>query len=736
MRAIQAWSLMMLVMVSAAFGQTASDLGEGLRAELTNTSGVTAIKWWGKAGRTYFVQSSETLLPNSWQFMPVVEAGASAVHTWNLQTSAERMFVRLVFTDQLYSGAAGDADFDGDGLSNALEVSTTGPHTDPFLADTDWDGDKDGAEVTAGSNPKSSSSNSGSGSTGSGPLNPDAHYRHGIRLNHSWKGMWADYSGALEQPGIADSHDTYAGVYTSAGAFAYGPLHDYSGNKTSDVLSTWDSTAFPAPSLPMFNLAGSHFWMDNLWSENTITTSSGKYINNEMERMTLQIQAVASPGAPSWARRSVAVIDYLNGLTPASIAKEGCVVFSASNAKATGAITEHVSAGPEAGTAVITSKLAAHEWHHLKVLDVDIEPAENMSGTIGDVVPSVQGEKSFVRHFVTPKTSEELPQEYVELTAGSISTATFDELFEWEGGLAGATSTTHRVSRATPAVTKVKIITKKTKVVVSEMHVWVVWCDPPTVTPATAEFVQDYVPHVVANIVIGQLHVGARWKCTTPWKFVYTIQPAEICDVGVAERPNLEGGAANPVPGYRNNNLHTTKPSNGVADSADNKWDVSRQMQIRILNPNSISKTAQESTGSNWYAAQPTANDIPVPFPSNPVEGNDDPRMADEDTNPYQARQGGELDHDAKQLSSHDLPDFVVGQSWGAAAFRYGVEANFREFCRLEIHDGARSTGTFWFKISDDHAWHHYLHAIYNDPPAEWQDDNPPSSSDEGHFNP
>ena len=153
MRAILAWSLMMLlVMVSAAFGQTASDLGEGLRAELTNTSGVTAIKWWGKAGRTYFVQSSETLLPDSWQYMPVVEAGTNAVHTWNLQTSAERMFVRLVYTDQLYSGAAGDADFDGDGLTNALEVSITGPNTNPFLADTDWDGFGDGAEVTAGSN--------------------------------------------------------------------------------------------------------------------------------------------------------------------------------------------------------------------------------------------------------------------------------------------------------------------------------------------------------------------------------------------------------------------------------------------------------------------------------------------------------------------------------------------------------------------------------------------------------
>ncbi|MBL9185093.1 MAG: hypothetical protein JNN17_23300 [Verrucomicrobiaceae bacterium] len=156
MRTIQAWGLMMLVMVSAAFGQTASDLGEGLRAELTNTPGVTAIKWWGKAGRTYFVQSSETLLPDSWQYMPVVEAGADAVCTWNLQTSASKMFVRLVFTDQAFSGSAADADFDGDGLTNGQEVAVGGPGTDPVGTDTDGDGAPDGAEYRQGSNPRDS----------------------------------------------------------------------------------------------------------------------------------------------------------------------------------------------------------------------------------------------------------------------------------------------------------------------------------------------------------------------------------------------------------------------------------------------------------------------------------------------------------------------------------------------------------------------------------------------------
>lgn len=719
MRAIQAWSVMMLVMASAAFGQTASDLGEGLRAELTNTSGVTAIKWWGKAGRTYFVQSSETLLPDSWQFMPVVEAGSNAVHTWNLQTSASKMFVRLVYTDQLYSGAAGDADFDGDGLTNALEVSITGPNTNPFLADTDWDGFGDGAEITAGSNPKSSSSNAG-GSSSSGPLNPDAHYRHGIRLNYSWKWMWADYTGSLERPGIADSHHTYAGVYTSTGGYVYGPEHDYTGDKTSEVLSTWNSTAFPPTSLTLYDWTGGQFGIDNRWTEYTNTTSSGKWIDNDMERMTVKIQAEVSPGAPAWARRSVAVIDYLGGYTPEAIVKEGRVVFSASNAKATDGITEHVTTTGEAGSAVITAKLAVNEWHLLNVLDVDIEPVEGMSGTIGDVVPSVQGEKSFVRHFVTPKKSDDLPQDDVELTAGSISVAKFDELFEWdcEGGQEGADSRFWKVSRANTGVTKLKIKTKKTKVVVSEMHVWVVWCDAPTVTASGGAF----GPWITPNLGI----VGQEWVCTGTWKFTYAIKPVEIYDQANPERPDLRGNRMNPPPGSQTPYIGQ---AGEFADTAENKWDVSRQMKITVRNPNLIEKSNLRSTfNGTLFDRQPIALDV-IPFPTNPVEGNDDPYTTDEDTNPEVARTGDRLAHPVGALSSFDEPRFQVADSWGGPGTSFDLEANFREFCRLELHDGARSTGTFWFRISDYTIWHHYLNSIKSG--SVWVDTS--SSAGSGH---
>ncbi len=59
------------------------------------------------------------------------------------------------------------------------------------------------------------------------------------------------------------------------------------------------------------------------------------------------------------------------------------------------------------------------------------------------------------------------------------------------------------------------------------------------------------------------------------------------------------------------------------------------------------------------------------------------------------------------------------------------MEANFREFCRLEITDDLRSSGTFWFRISDYYEWHHYLSTDYDDTNSEWDDTG--SNSDTGH---
>lgn len=62
--------------------------------------------------------------------------------------------MRLVYTDAAFTGNVGDADVDGDGVSNAEEVSI-GVRTDPFRIDSDLDGLTDSDELSGGSDPNS-----------------------------------------------------------------------------------------------------------------------------------------------------------------------------------------------------------------------------------------------------------------------------------------------------------------------------------------------------------------------------------------------------------------------------------------------------------------------------------------------------------------------------------------------------------------------------------------------------
>jgi hypothetical protein len=70
------------------------------------------------------------------------------------------------------------------------------------------------------------------------------------------------------------------------------------------------------------------------------------------------------------------------------------------------------------------------------LLPVDIEPDSNMVGVLGDVVKSAKA-GSTVKHFVTPKKSTELSQDYVELkavgvTAQQITPGHANQIVEWD----------------------------------------------------------------------------------------------------------------------------------------------------------------------------------------------------------------------------------------------------------------------------------------------------------------
>jgi hypothetical protein len=354
-------------------------------------------------------------------------------------------------------------------------------------------------------------------------------------------------------------------------------------------------------------------------------------------------------------------------------------------------------------------------------LPVKIVPDSNMVGIIGDVIKSTitNSDKS---HFVTPKQSAELNQPYVELVAHGLTPEQFGQYFEWEGGEPGSAANKRKVKRDTHGMADVSIKSRTSGASISKMRVWVVWCDI-TPTRGTVDFLQ--YPY----------NAGVKYE-TKPdpenWKFVFKVQPANICGLENPERPNLSGENKKNPPGF--GKAHTIDPMNGYGDSALYKWDVSRQYKITIRNPGSIVYPSDKPVA--WYVNQPKAIDVPVDFPAFDVEGNDDPQLinGDEDADPYLARSGSGLDHVVGELSSVDAPTLSLKTFLNAGGKNYAKELNFREFTRLELWDGKRESGQFWYRISDFQSWHHYLNATFDGATLKWIDTA--SSSDVGHPKP
>ena len=132
-------------------------------SELVTVSGVMFHRWYGHAGRSYFIQVSDLSSPLvKWNWLPAIEAGNDEEISHVVGGTADKVFYRLIRTDQTAANLD-TADFDGDGLSNLYEITprsrsggtngfsqlspyiqanslqTTPFQTNPLLADTDGD---------------------------------------------------------------------------------------------------------------------------------------------------------------------------------------------------------------------------------------------------------------------------------------------------------------------------------------------------------------------------------------------------------------------------------------------------------------------------------------------------------------------------------------------------------------------------------------------------------------------
>lgn len=158
--------------MAPAAGQTADEPNEGSQAEWDSVNTTLHLKWYGRQGRTYFIQQSTDDL-GAFTYLKTVETGDDAVREWGFTTNSERTnmptkyFVRLKWTDiPTTNGAL--ADFDGDGLGNLADLEA---NADPFVADSDGDGLSDGVEASIGTKANNPDSNTNGMTDGEELLN-------------------------------------------------------------------------------------------------------------------------------------------------------------------------------------------------------------------------------------------------------------------------------------------------------------------------------------------------------------------------------------------------------------------------------------------------------------------------------------------------------------------------------------------------------------------------------------
>lgn len=317
-----------------------------------------------------------------------------------------------------------------------------------------------------------------------------------------------------------------------------------------------------------------------------------------------------------------------------------------------------------------------------RVLDVSANGATRITQVVGD---------TNIFHFVTPKGAA---NSQVTLTAAiQYSDIHVPNDIDWEGATESPNNPFQAtLSKDTASKNIVKI--KYRGNVIKELRVWVVWT---TITST------DIALSPISNAVVGS-PPGAALALQGGYNFTHTINPSEI--ITDSNRPNFSGTNVNSPPGG-NHPIYGTTLSGG----ANKKWDNSRQIRFKVLNPDNI------NVNDTAFAVYGQVSDV-LNFPLNDVEGNDDSTTNDERNDPYTQQDRG-------VLIGQDITKFGLAHRGGVNGNTYELRFQFREFTRLEIE------GT-WYRISDFYPWR--VHYKFLKSGSVWVDDSSDKALDNSGF--
>lgn len=341
---------------------------------------------------------------------------------------------------------------------------------------------------------------------------------------------------------------------------------------------------------------------------------------------------------------------------------------------------------------------------------MNIQLDDNQIGQTGDLVPSNLGARG-QKHYVSPKLNSlmsllsawpfSMQSMSPVVTLKASESADFAKNFVWDGAtpLSGSP---HKatVSRMMPGRFRVKIKNKSTGSVVDELNVWIVWSEI-TASDATNNTGDK----------------GTFFLVSMGYEFKHLIKPSEI--ITASDRPNLSGA-------------NVTAPSSGLnykgdslAGGASKKWDSSRQIRQKTLNPSGVSLPGDASFHGNFHGFPSTDDGDGRPggagkisFRDLLVAGNDDAGVGDEDNDPYTAPHSGEL-------WGIDTPSRGILHSSGANGNTVEWRIHFMEFTRLEINGK-------WCLISDYFPWR--VHYKLKKESGKWKDNGSNKAKDNNGF--